>query len=810
MKTFEIRNQFLNYFREHDHEVVRSSPLVPGNDPTLLFTNSGMVQFKDVFLGTDRRPYSKAVTAQRCVRAGGKHNDLENVGYTARHHTFFEMLGNFSFGDYFKRDAIQYAWDLLVSGIGLPEDKLWVTVYSQDDEAAHVWENEIGLSKDRVIRIATTDNFWSMGDTGPCGPCSEIFYDHGPQIEGGPPGSENEDGDRYVELWNLVFMQYERFADGSMVPLPKPSVDTGMGLERIATVLQNVYSNYEIDLFRALIDDAARIVDSRDLESKSLRVIADHIRSAAFLITDGVTPSNEGRGYVLRRITRRAIRHGYQLGCKTPFLHQLTAQLVDQMGDAYPELRQAQSKVEGVLLREGERFAKTLDQGIKMLEREIGVMEGTQLPGEIAFRLYDTYGFPLDLTSDYLRERDLTLDFDGFDRSMQKQRQRAKSASKFDAVADSGPTVDTDVEFTGYQSLAGQSDIVAIVHNGEHTQSIEVGDQAVVVLQSTPFYAESGGQVGDTGVMRSDGAEFVVSDTQYLSNKVVGHIGRVQSGTVAIGDSVQCEVNAVNRSSTMRNHSATHLLHAALKSVLGPHVQQKGSLVSPDRLRFDFSHDNSLSSEQMHEIETIVNQNIRSNHVVSSSWMELDEAQAQGAEALFGEKYDDNVRVIEMGDCSLELCGGTHVDRTGDIGLFKILHESSIASGIRRIEALTGECAISRMQTDSHLLSRIAALLHTGTNDIQDKIEQVILNSRQQDKQISDLKTQLAVGGGKSEEMPIKIVNGIQLMTTRHDGMDSKDLRNILARMQQKLQSGIVVLGSVKKWQSYANVLCFQ
>ncbi len=806
MKTIEIRKLFLDFFAEHGHEVVPSSPLVPGQDPTLLFTNAGMVQFKDVFLGSDKRPYSKAVTAQRCVRAGGKHNDLENVGYTARHHTFFEMLGNFSFGDYFKRDAIRYAWMLLVDRIGLEPDRLWITVFAEDDEAADVWQNDIGVPSERVIRIASADNFWSMGDTGPCGPCSEIFFDHGPQIQGGPPGSEDQDGDRYVELWNLVFMQYERFADGTMVPLPKPSVDTGMGLERIATVLQNVHSNYEIDLFRALIDDAAAVIGTTDKESQSLRVIADHIRSAAFLITDGVSPSNEGRGYVLRRIVRRAIRHGYQLGCKMPFMHRLAGQLVVQMGAAYPELRQAQSKVEGVLRREGERFAKTLDQGIKILEREMNAQPGAELPGAVAFRLYDTYGFPFDLTSDYLRERNMTVDAEGYEQAMQAQRERAKSASKFDAVMQAGAYVDAQVEFIGYVSLGGRSKISAILCDGERRDEIAVNEQAILVLQSTPFYSESGGQVGDAGIIRHADAEFIVEDTQYLSNKVTGHIGRVTAGAFRIDDIIECEVNAAEREATKRNHSATHLLHAALKSVLGSHVQQRGSLVSPQRLRFDFSHDKALDAGELQAIETIVNANIRTNHAVTSSWMELEAAKAQGAEALFGEKYDNDVRVIEMGDCSLELCGGTHVDRTGDIGLFKLLGESSIASGIRRIEAVTGELAVGRMQEQTDQLNQIASLLHTSASDVQARMEQLIDNSRKLEKQISALKTQLAVGGAGAAEMPVRSVNGISIVTARHDGMASKDLKNILAGMQQKVGSGLVVIGSAHKGK--ATLMC--
>ena len=809
MKTIELRRLFLEYFRERGHEVVPSSPLVPGNDPTLHFTNSGMVQFKDVFLGTDKRPYNRAVTSQRCVRAGGKHNDLENVGYTARHHTFFEMLGNFSFGDYFKREAIHYAWNLLTREISLPEDRLWVTVYSEDDESADVWLNEIRIPSERFARIGTSDNFWSMGDTGPCGPCSEIFYDHGPEIEGGSPGTPEQDGDRYVELWNLVFMQFERFSDGTMEPLPKPSVDTGMGLERIATVMQKVYSNYDIDLFRALIEAAAQIVGTQERDSKSLRVISDHIRSAAFLITDGVTPSNENRGYVLRRIIRRAIRHGYQLGCKEPFFHKLTGAVVEQMGDAYPELQHAQSKVEGVLLREGERFSKTLDQGLKMLDRELRSLSGDVLPGEIAFRLYDTYGFPVDLTTDFLRERDLTVDMEGFERSMQEQRERAKSAADANPIQLSvtvSQAVGVDVEFSGYRTLEQDSEIVAILIEDSQAQSVKQDQKAVLVLNVTPFYAESGGQVGDTGIICANGSEFIVEDTQYLSNKVIGHIGHVAAGEFATGKNVCAQVNTGKRKSTMKNHSATHLLHAALKNVLGPHVQQKGSLVAPDRLRFDFSHDGALSNQEILQIESQVNDEIRANSQVSSSWMELEEAKAQGAAALFGEKYDSEVRVIEMGPYSMELCGGTHVERTGDIGLFRIVQESSIASGIRRIEALTGTDAVQRMQVDSQLLAQVARTLHTGVGDVQEKVEQMIQTNRAMDRQISDLKTQLATGGNGVADIPIKSVGDVQLLVSRHDGIDVKDLRKIMARMQQKVESGVVVLGSVNNGK--ATLLC--
>ncbi len=792
-----------------------SSSLVPGNDPTLLFTNSGMVQFKDVFTGQDRRRYSRAVTAQRCVRAGGKHNDLENVGYTARHHTFFEMLGNFSFGDYFKQQAIHYAWNLLTDAIGLDKDRLWVTVYKDDDEAADVWQNEIGIPKERFKRIATSDNFWAMGDTGPCGPCTEIFYDHGPDVEGGPPGSEDEDGDRYVELWNLVFMQFERFADGSMKPLPRPSVDTGMGLERIATVLQKVYSNYEIDLFQALIHDAAAVVGTADYESKALRVIADHIRSAAFLIADGVTPSNETRGYVLRRIIRRAIRHGYQMGCKRPFFNQLTGTLVEQMGDAYPELRHARTQVERVILREEEKFLSTLDAGLRILDREIAALSGSVLPGDIAFRLYDTYGFPLDLTEDYLRERNLSLDKAAFEKSMTQQRERSKagklsgSAVGVDLGTGTESMLDSvaGTEFSGYQNDEQRAHIEAIQANRELLDEVEAGRQAMLILDVSPFYAESGGQVGDVGSIHSKSGTFVVEDTQYIKHQVIGHIGYVRDGRVSVGDSITARVDAEKRNSTRRNHSATHLLHAALKNVLGVHVQQKGSLVAPDRLRFDFSHDAPVSEDEIVEIESQVNQHIRENTLVRSQIMELDQAKAQGAAALFGEKYDSEVRVISMGgDYSLELCGGTHVSRTGDIGLFKITQESSIASGIRRLEALTGQKAVERIQADFRLLSGVSRLLNSSVHEALGKVEQAVSKNRMLEKELSELKTRIATGDGSSSNSSAQVVGDVRLFVSRHDDVDAKDLRKIMARMQQNVGSGVVVLGSVRDGK--ATLIC--
>ena len=806
MKTVELRQLFLDYFRERGHEVVPSSSLVPGNDPTLLFTNSGMVQFKDVFLGQDKRPYNRAVTAQRCVRAGGKHNDLENVGYTARHHTFFEMLGNFSFGDYFKREAIHFAWTLLTEKIRLPEDRLWVTVYAEDDEAADIWLNEIGVPEERFARIGTSDNFWAMGDTGPCGPCSEIFYDHGPTVEGGPPGSEDADGDRYVELWNLVFMQFERFADGEMKNLPKPSVDTGMGLERIATVLQGVYSNYDIDLFQALIKAASTIVNTQDKESKSLRVIADHIRSAAFLITDGVLPSNEGRGYVLRRIIRRAIRHGYQLGCKTAFFHELTGPLVEQMGDAYPELRRTRTAIEKSLRTEGERFSETLAQGLKLLDREIALLSDNTLPGEVAFRLYDTYGFPLDLTMDYLREQEFRVDLEGFDAAMERQRALAKSASKFETASESGPVLEIDVEFSGYKSLEQDSRIASIVANDKEIDQIGEGDSAILILNTTPFYAESGGQVGDLGTIQSGDNVFQVEDTRYLANRVVGHFGKVERGSFQLGDRVSAKVNAEYRTKTMKNHSATHLLHAALKQLLGSHVQQKGSLVAPDRLRFDFSHDAPLSEQEIESVEAVVNEEIQHNRKVKSATMKLEEAQSRGAEALFGEKYESEVRVIGMGDFSLELCGGTHVDRTGDIGLFRIVGESGISSGVRRIEALTGPSALHRVQHDARALHRVAETLSSGVADVEEMVHRLLQKNKLLESEVSKLRTSVATGRTGTGGPDVRMVGDVQVLISRHDGVEIKDLRKIMDQLKSNLGSGVVMLGSVHNEK--ATLLC--
>jgi len=690
MNISEIRQRFLQYFESKGHAIVDSSSLVPGNDPTLLFTNAGMVQFKDLFLGEEKRDYVRAVTSQRCVRAGGKHNDLENVGYTARHHTFFEMLGNFSFGDYFKQDAIHFAWELLTLEFGLPADKLWVTVFEEDDEAESIWVNDIGVPIERVTRIGAKDNFWQMGDTGPCGPCSEIFYDHGPDVEGGPPGTPEEDGDRYVEIWNLVFMQFNRSADGILTPLPKPSVDTGMGLERIAAVMQHVHSNYETDLFQRLIKATAKVLSVSDLESKSLRVIADHIRSTAFLILDDVVPSNEGRGYVLRRIIRRAVRHGYQLGCRKPFLHLLVEPLVAEMGDAYPALKDTAQRISDVLLRENDRFNETLDQGLKILDQEILEMEGKQIDGQVVFKLYDTFGFPADLTADVARERGLTIDEIGFDAAMNVQREKGQRASKFvqaDKIRLDGVS---STVFCGYSALSAEVDIHALVKDHNQVDILSAGDEGLIVMPVTPFYAESGGQIGDMGQISVGNAVFAVKDTQYLANKVIGHLGHVVDGEINVGDRGKASVNRETRFGNANNHSATHLLHAALKKVLGDHVQQKGSLVDSRRLRFDFSHHEPIRADEITRIEQLVNLEVRRNEQIEIKQMDLDEAKMEGAEALFGEKYDSEVRTIRMGEFSFELCGGTHVERTGNIGVFKILNESGIAAGVRRIEAVTG------------------------------------------------------------------------------------------------------------------------
>lgn len=798
MKTTAIRQKFLDYFVANGHEAVSSSPLVPHNDPTLLFTNAGMVQFKDVFLGQDKRSYNRAVTSQRCVRAGGKHNDLENVGYTARHHTFFEMLGNFSFGDYFKREAIAFAWELLTVGYGLPEEKLWVTVFEDDDEAADLWLRDVGIPAERFARIGASDNFWAMGDTGPCGPCSEIFYDHGPEVEGGAPGSADADGDRYVEIWNLVFMQYNRDASGQDVPLPKPSVDTGMGLERLAAVLQGVHSNYETDLFQALIEASAQVVGTDDVNHNSLKVIADHIRSTAFLITDGVTPSNEGRGYVLRRIIRRAIRHGHQLGATEPFLHKLVTSLVDQMGDAYPELAADQSRVEETLRLEGERFVDTLEQGIRILDQEISSLSGLVLAGDVAFRLYDTYGFPVDLTADYCREKGLTVDMAGFEQAMSEQRARARAASQFQMAETIEVSVDQSTTFSGYEELKGKATVLALLADGKEVQSLTSRQPAAVVLDTTPVYAESGGQVGDLARIERKGVMFDVAGAHYLAHRVIAHEGVLTQGHLEVGQSVTVSVDQNARAATAVNHSATHLLHAALQQVLGSHVQQKGSLVEPQRLRFDFSHNDVVTADQLENIEMLVNTRVRANDEVTTEIMPLDDAREQGAAALFGEKYDDDVRVVDMGGFSLELCGGTHVTRTGNIGLFRIVSESGIAAGVRRIEALAGDGALKYVLDQSASLTRVAQLFRTSPGQIEDKASQMQRRLKELERKVEQLQAQLAAGGATDQfEERIQEVNGIKLLVTRHDGVAVKGLRVVLDRLRDKLGSGVVVIGGV-------------
>ena len=798
MKTTAIRQKFLDYFVANGHEAVSSSPLVPHNDPTLLFTNAGMVQFKDVFLGQDKRSYNRAVTSQRCVRAGGKHNDLENVGYTARHHTFFEMLGNFSFGDYFKREAIAFAWELLTVGYGLPEEKLWVTVFEDDDEAADLWLRDVGIPAERFARIGASDNFWAMGDTGPCGPCSEIFYDHGPEVEGGAPGSADADGDRYVEIWNLVFMQYNRDASGQDVPLPKPSVDTGMGLERLAAVLQGVHSNYETDLFQTLIEASAQVVGTDDVNHNSLKVIADHIRSTAFLITDGVTPSNEGRGYVLRRIIRRAIRHGHQLGATEPFLHKLVTSLVDQMGDAYPELAADQSRVEETLRLEGERFVDTLEQGIRILDQEISSLSGSVLAGDVAFRLYDTYGFPVDLTADYCREKGLTVDMAGFEQAMSEQRARARAASQFQMAETIEVSVDQSTTFSGYEELKGKATVLALLADGKEVQSLTSGQPAAVVLDTTPVYAESGGQVGDLARIERKGVMFDVAGAHYLAHRVIAHEGVLTQGHLEVGQSVTVSVDQNARAATAANHSATHLLHAALQQVLGSHVQQKGSLVEPQRLRFDFSHNDVVTADQLENIEMLVNTRVRANDEVTTEIMPLDDAREQGAAALFGEKYDDDVRVVDMGGFSLELCGGTHVTRTGNIGLFRIVSESGIAAGVRRIEALAGDGALKYVLDQSASLTRVAQLFRTSPGQIEDKASQMQRRLKELERKVEQLQAQLAAGGATDQfEERIQEVNGIKLLVTRHDGVAVKGLRVVLDRLRDKLGSGVVVIGGV-------------
>ncbi len=804
MNSNEIRSRFLEYFKRQAHHVVASSPLVPGNDPTLLFTNAGMVQFKDVFLGQDKRPYVRATTSQRCVRAGGKHNDLENVGYTARHHTFFEMLGNFSFGDYFKRDAIRFAWELLTREYGLDPARLWVTVYETDDEAYDLWANEIKVPKARIARIGDkpgghkfqSDNFWQMGDTGPCGPCTEIFYDHGPGIEGGPPGSADADGDRYIEIWNLVFMQFNRDEKGVMHPLPKPSVDTGMGLERIAAVLQGVHSNYEIDLFRELIAAAARVTGATDLASNSLNVIADHIRACSFLIVDGVIPGNEGRGYVLRRIIRRAIRHGYKLGQKKTFFHELVADLARVMGDAYPELPAAQHRVTDVLRQEEERFAETLENGMKMLESALH-REDRMLDGETVFQLYDTFGFPVDLTADIARERGIMIDHAGFEAAMHRQRERARAASKFSmhsAVEYSGRAT----EFHGYDSLNLDGEIVALYEDGAHVESVGAGDEAVVVLDRTPFYAESGGQVGDQGEISSGNGGFKVTDTQKIQAEVFGHKGTVTVGRLSIGDSVTARVDAERRALAACNHSATHLMHAALRRVLGPHVTQRGSLVDANRTRFDFAHNAPLSAEEIRRVDGLVNREIRNNHVVEVKRMTYDNAIKSGAMALFGEKYGDEVRVLGMGDFSTELCGGTHVHRTGDIGFFKIVSESGVASGIRRIEAVTASGALSWVSEIEEDRAFVEDFFQASGHALRGKLLSEREDRKALEKELARLKSKLASSQGDDLADRATLVGTAKVLAAKLEGADAKTLRETLDQLKDKLKSAVVVLAAVE------------
>jgi len=797
----ELRQKFLDYFKANGHQVVASSSLVPGNDPTLLFTNAGMVQFKDVFLGRDKRDYTRATSSQRCVRAGGKHNDLENVGYTARHHTFFEMLGNFSFGDYFKQDAIRYAWEFLTREVGLPEDRLWVTVYAEDDEAADIWLKQIGVDENRFSRIGDkpggkqyeSDNFWAMGDTGPCGPCTEIFYDHGEDIPGGPPGTPEEDGDRYIEIWNLVFMQYNRSSDGELHNLPAPSVDTGMGLERLAAIMQGVHNNYDIDLFQHLIKAAAEATGTSDLQSKSLRVIADHIRSCAFLITDGVMPSNEGRGYVLRRIIRRAARHGHKLGMTDPFFYKLVEPLQDEMGAAYPELVAASENVIRVLKLEEERFAETLDQGMRILEADIHNMEGKTISGETAFRLYDTYGFPIDLTADIARERKLTVDHAGFEVAMDQQRERARTASQFGVDYNQAIEVDEDTVFSGYEKVEQNSKILQLLVEGDQVDQIGIDQRAVVVLDETPFYAESGGQVGDTGKLITDNAVFLVEDTQ-KQGKAFLHIGIMDSGSLSKGDSVHAEINNTLREAIKRNHSATHLMHAALRNVLGDHVQQKGSLVTAERTRFDFSHFEPVSREQIYAIERQVNDEIMRNTETRDVEMPLEQAKKAGAMALFGEKYDDVVRVVSMGDYSTELCGGVHVQRSGDIGFFKIVAETGIAAGVRRIEAVTGTGAVSWAEQRESQIDNIADTLKSSRDEVEGKVRQLVERLREQEKTLLQLKSKMASQTGTDLSATAEEVNGVNVLAAKLDGADSKALRDTMDQLKNKLGSAAIVL----------------
>ncbi|MDI5932361.1 alanine--tRNA ligase [Halomonas kalidii] len=796
MKSADIRQAFLSFFEQHGHTVVPSSSLVPGNDPTLLFTNAGMVPFKDVFLGRDPRPYVRAASSQRCVRAGGKHNDLDNVGYTARHHTFFEMLGNFSFGDYFKRDAIRFAWTFLTEVLGLPKEKLWVTVHVSDDEAERIWKDEMGIDPARFSKL-DEDNFWQMGDTGPCGPSSEIFFDHGPEVWGGPPGSPEEDGDRYIEIWNLVFMQFDRDAAGTLNPLPKPSIDTGMGLERIAAVMQGVHSNYEIDLFQSLLEAAARATGHGDTTTPSLRVIADHIRSCAFLIADDVLPSNEGRGYVLRRIIRRAIRHGHKLGAQGSFFHKLVGALDAEMGEAFPELRRARAQIERILLKEEEQFARTLEHGMSLLEEALGGLDGEVLPGETVFKLYDTYGFPYDLTADVCRERGVTLDEAGFERELEAQRERARAASQFGADYGAALELEGETAFTGYDRLEDRATVTAIVDSaGNELAALEPEQKAVVVLDRTPFYGESGGQVGDTGYLHLAGGRFLVTDTQKQAGHHLHH-GVLLEGAIAVGAEVRPQVDASLRAATVRNHSATHLMHQALRLVLGDHVQQKGSLVTPERLRFDFSHFEAMTPEQLAEVERLVNEQILANAPTKIEQMTLDQAKEKGAAALFEAKYADSVRVLTIGadDFSVELCGGTHVARSGDIGCFHIVSEAGIASGVRRIEAITGQGALAWFREQEARLARIGERLKARPEQVEERVESLLERNRGLEKELERLKAKLASAAGSDMLGQAREVNGVKVLATRLEGVSGKELRGMLDQLKQKLGSGIVVLG---------------
>ena len=800
MDSRELRSAFLSYFEGKGHTIVESSSLVPGNDPTLLFTNAGMVQFKDSFAFREDRGYTRAASCQRCVRAGGKHNDLDNVGYTARHHTFFEMLGNFSFGDYFKEDAIVFAWEFLTEVVGLPAEKLWVTVHDSDDEAEQIWIEKVGFDPQRITRLGDDDNFWTMGDTGPCGPSSEIFYDHGPEVPGGPPGSKDGELDRYIEIWNLVFTQYDRSADGTLTPLPKQCVDTGMGLERLAAILQGVHNNYEIDLFQALINKAAGLLQATDLDNPSLKVIADHIRAAVFLIADGVVPSNEGRGYVIRRIIRRALRHGHKLQSSGPFFHQLVGEVVTQMGDAYPLIAQTRSQVEKVLLKEEQQFELTLDQGMRILTDAISQLDGKEIPGEVVFKLYDTYGFPTDLTADIARERNLTLDMAGFDREMEIQRERARAASQFGS-ADTGDLQLSDVtEFVGYDSLEDESTVIGIIVDGAQVDQADADQQALVVLDRTPFYAESGGQAGDTGQLIADGVVLNVTDT-VKSGDAFLHQGKSVNGSLAVGDKVQSVVNRPLRDATRLNHSATHLMHAALRKILGEHVNQRGSLVNAERLRFDFSHFEPVSREQLREIERLVNTEIRANSAIETEVMDLESARNKGAMALFGEKYSAEVRVLPMGDgFSVELCGGTHAARTGDIGIFRIVSEQGVASGVRRIEAITGLAALTQVESNEDLLSQAGSLVRADNHNLADKLRALIDQNKKLEKTIADLNRKLATGGVGPDIAESAIdLGGVKLVVSQLDGADPKSLPDVLDQLKNKIGSGIIVLGTVSE-----------